>query len=539
MLSADRAPLQRLKLGVLDTFFHLKTPPSYNPNIIVIEINDENIDKIGRWPWSREWHAALIYALEGMGARYIFFDIVFSERSPAEEDKIFSDAIKRSGNVYLPFVFPEDLINIDKAIKPLKEFSDLAKDTGSINISPDIDGTLRKVPLFFKEGDKIHYHIAMKMAMDYIGAKIDKIDRGSVTISNSYKKIKIPLLDRNQMLINWSGGWVDTFRHFSFLSVLAAYKAIEDGEKPDIDIEKFKNSICLIGITAVGLYDIKSVPLEPEYPAIGVFASVLSNIMDERFIRTSPNWISWLFIFFLAFLPALSVSGERPLREVAIALLYAPLFFTVSFLLFRLGLWIDCSLPLLAFFASYSAVTIYDFMHVSIEKQRFFAMSMIDDLTNLYNIRYFKALLKKECQSAVHEMDKKFCIILVDIDYFKRINDMFGHKAGDFILRDVADLLKESVRSTDVVARYGGEEMLILLRGAMLDTGLLFAEKARKAIENRIVKDGDKTHSMTISLGVASFKERDTEESMIKRADEGLYKAKNSGRNRVGTVETT
>jgi diguanylate cyclase (GGDEF)-like protein len=166
-------------------------------------------------------------------------------------------------------------------------------------------------------------------------------------------------------------------------------------------------------------------------------------------------------------------------------------------------------------------------------------MSMIDDLTNLYNIRYFKTILKKECQGALDELDKKFCIVLVDIDHFKKINDVFGHRAGDFILRDVADLLKENVRSTDVVARYGGEEMLILLRGATLETGLTFAEKARKAIENRVIKDGDKTHYLTISLGVASFKQRDTEDSIIKRADEGLYKAKNTGRNKTETVETT
>jgi diguanylate cyclase (GGDEF)-like protein len=198
---------------------------------------------------------------------------------------------------------------------------------------------------------------------------------------------------------------------------------------------------------------------------------------------------------------------------------------------------VDCALPLAAFFGSYSAITLYNFINVTIEKQRFFAMSITDELTKLYNLRYFKNALKNECRAMEHESGKSFCIIMIDVDDFKRVNDVFGHKVGDLVLKEVAEIIKSNVRSSDIVARYGGEEIVILLRGSSLRTGMVFAEKVRKGIEDRIISDGARSYSLTISLGVASYQAYDNEESIVKRADEGLYKAKNTGKNRVASVE--
>jgi len=525
-------------LGVLDVFFRLRQPqPAYNPNIIIVEINDENISKIGRWPWERKWHAAIVYALKELGAKHVFFDILFSEASNPDDDALLAESIKRAGNVYLPFAFPEDVIKFDNAIVPLKEFSDHARDMGSINVYPDIDGTIRRVPLFFNEGDKTYYHVSFEMAKACLGMEVEDIGPRRLVLAGRGKRLAVPILDNGQFLLNWTGGWKNTFKHYSFLNVLGAYDDLKNGIKPDIDLNDFRDSICLVGITAVGLYDIKAVPLEPAYPAIGVFATCLSNIMDGQFIRTAPVWVRWFLIVFLALLPAVSASGQKPLREVVTVLSYAPLFFTGSFLLFRLGIWVDCALPLVGFFATYSSVTLYNFIKTSVEKQRFFAMSITDELTRLYNIRYFKAVLRNECRVHENQMRNRFCIIMIDVDDFKSVNDVFGHKVGDMVLQEVADIIKSSSRSSDVVARYGGEEIVILLRGASLSTGMAFAEKVRKSIEDRVISGGDKTYSLTISLGVANFQERDTEDSVVKRADEGLYKAKNSGKNRVATVE--
>src|SRR3989338_9183339 len=121
---------------------------------------------------------------------------------------------------------------------------------------------------------------------------------------------------------------------------------------------------------------------------------------------------------------------------------------------------------------------------------------------------------------------KKFAIVMSDVDHFKHFNDTYGHQVGDLVLKSVASVLKNSVRALDVTARYGGEEMIVLLRGTPLDNALATAEKIRKNVETNQVKDEKNTYNVTISLGVASFKAGDDVDGMIKRADDALYKAK-------------
>jgi len=102
---SDKGILKRIKLASSDFFFRIRPPLRVSPHIIVIEINDNDISKIGRWPWERSWHAAITKALKQFGAKYIYFDMIFSEASSEKEDALFSKAIKDAGCVYLPFAF--------------------------------------------------------------------------------------------------------------------------------------------------------------------------------------------------------------------------------------------------------------------------------------------------------------------------------------------------------------------------------------------------------------------------------------------------
>jgi len=165
-------------------------------------------------------------------------------------------------------------------------------------------------------------------------------------------------------------------------------------------------------------------------------------------------------------------------------------------------------------------------------------MSIVDGLTELYNVSYFKLLLKDEITYAQADPTNRFSILLSDIDYFKRFNDTYGHQAGDLALKEVAKKLKENVRETDIVARYGGEEMVILLKRITLKDSFVVAEKIRTALDTHSFTDGQNTFRVTVSIGVASFQPGDNVDTIIKRADEALYKAKQTGRNKVCTVET-
>lgn len=534
---SQKGPLKRLEYGGLDFSFLLRGPIPYNPKIVIIEITDSDISGVGRWPWGRSWLAAMAKTLSDLGARYTYFDIILSEASTDQDDALFEEALKTSKNVYLPFVFQGMPYDIKNSFLPIKRFSDYKKGTGAVNIYPDIDGVVRRIPLVLFDKDTPYPHVALQIAMDYSNSSIEEIRPDSIVLSNSKEKITIPLVEKNKMLIDWPGKWADTFKHYRFTDVLAGYQDILENKKPQINPNDFKDSICLVALTAIGLYDIKSIPLQPEYPGIGVIASTISDILNKNFLYTPPMWVTVLLIYLMALIPSFLISGEKPMKETTYIIAAGTLYFLVNLSFFKQGVALNFSFPFLALFVSYLAVETYNFVRVSVERQVFLKMSITDGLTSLYNVSYFKMLLETEIRLTKYEPSRKFSIVMIDVDHFKKFNDTYGHQVGDLVLKEVAATLSNSVRSSDIVARYGGEEMIVLLKGSPLNNALVIAEKIRSNVENRVIKQQDKTYRVTISVGVSDFQLSDSMEKLIKRADEGLYKAKESGRNRVAVVE--
>ena len=534
---SEQGFLERLRLGGLDLLFRLRAEEVINTNIVIVEIDDDNLTKIGRWPWERKWHGALIRALKEFGAKQIYLDVICSEPSTEEDDTIFDEAIKEAGNVYLPFSFQSHEPDLDAAFFPTEKLSQNIRGTGSINIEPDLDGYLRRIPLFFELGESVYPHVALIIAMHYMGAEIEEIKEETLVLSNDEGNIEIPLVDGNKMLVNWLGKWGTTYKHYSFLDVLIAYDSYMKGEDPGINIEPFKDSICLVAVTAMGLYDIKSTAMDAEHPGIGVSATATSNILNQRFITWPPPWVGITILYLFCLVPFFISSGERPLRSMLLLITIALAFILVVMLLFKQNVWIEYTLPLIVLFLSYTAVATFDFVRISIERQKFFKMAVTDGLTGLANIRYFMMVLKAEQMMAAKDKTKKYCIAMTDIDHFKKFNDTYGHAIGDLVLKEVANVIKHTVRASDLVARYGGEEIIVLLRDAGIDNAMHVARKIRENVENLEVKGDQDTYHATLSLGVASLHPGESENDVIKRADEGLYVAKETGRNKVCTKE--
>lgn len=127
-----------------------------------------------------------------------------------------------------------------------------------------------------------------------------------------------------------------------------------------------------------------------------------------------------------------------------------------------------------------------------------------------------------------------FTVLLFDIDHFKKVNDTYGHDAGDDVLRQISRLIKSNIRQSDIFARHGGEEFTLLLRKTEIDIGIKTAEKLRKSIENLKIETCTGVIPVTISIGVVQFSEKAADfDSLISLADEALYEAKDKGRNCV------
>ena len=162
----------------------------------------------------------------------------------------------------------------------------------------------------------------------------------------------------------------------------------------------------------------------------------------------------------------------------------------------------------------------------------------MDALTGLNNRRQFEIRLKQEYASATRQKHP-LCAMMIDIDFFKKINDTYGHAAGDKVLKTVAGVIKEQLREYDIPSRYGGEEFCILLPQTKVEEANIVAQRLRAAVEKTVIETYDekisenKKISVTISLGLTQLNEQDSAEDLYKRADKALYEAKERGRNRV------
>ena len=177
-------------------------------------------------------------------------------------------------------------------------------------------------------------------------------------------------------------------------------------------------------------------------------------------------------------------------------------------------------------------VTLTDVTDMENEKQFFHELAMRDPLTGAFNRNQFNESLRHEIERS-HRYKHPLSLILLDIDYFKKFNDRYGHPVGDKILIYLTELVQDNIRLIDTFARYGGEEFIILLPETAIEKSYLLAENLRKLIENDSQNTKDCPETITCSFGVTQMKENDTPDIMIKRVDTALYKAKNSGRNKV------
>jgi len=158
--------------------------------------------------------------------------------------------------------------------------------------------------------------------------------------------------------------------------------------------------------------------------------------------------------------------------------------------------------------------------------------ALIDPLTRCYNRRALDGSLEHDTASA-ERYQSDLSIAMFDIDFFKRINDTYGHRAGDAVLRAVAKSVLAAIRKSDYLARYGGEEFVLVLPATKFSKAIELAERLRMIIENLKININDRVITVTASFGVTTYKRGTDKDALLQKADEMLYEAKRQGRNRI------
>ena len=537
-------------------------PKKANSSIVIVAVDDASyeyiLDKYGEWPLPRDIYAKIIDYLEAQSPKSIAFDMMFvkSLKSKQDADLTFTNVFKKYNNIYtamnldnqsvelrFPAALPDKLsVNVQNMSKNidfdsltfqncrsiLPEIINSTENIGMINVSRSDDGILRKMPVFVKYQGKFYPQLAFKVGMGLLGQnqKDFVIDKKSNLILHDRK---IYLDTDGSAILNWYGS-TGTYRQIPIYMLI---KAVEEGKKVDYD---FSGKTIYFGTTASSLFDIKTVPVAKVYPGVEIQATYVNNLLDNNFIKRIDKRITTALSIILAIITGLIVIKLTSAAVVSLSFvsIYSAYIITAYYLMKYQNLWVDIVYPLVLGILVFISAFIIKYIIKSRDFDKQYLLATTDGLTELYNHRYFQEQMKMQVEQS-KRYNTTFSLIIIDIDYFKKFNDTFGHQAGDSVLRQVAQILKTNVRATDIVCRYGGEEMSIILPNTHKDISLSTAEKICKRVaEKRFKINNSQEGKVTISLGVSSYPQDGvTPSELIDAADRRLYQSKNNGRNQV------
>lgn len=287
-------------------------------------------------------------------------------------------------------------------------------------------------------------------------------------------------------------------------------------------------------------------------PSLSIFQLGVHVVLVTFLMINAPGMRHWLIIHFLIIM-LFALFRYRPRQIVALALLlFSCYVLSVVLHFIQNGLyplhWEQETMTALVFVLALIGLSLLGVEIVNLRltlktrnadlakaMEKIEALVITDELTGLYNRRYLDQLLDAQKQLADRGGCYQFSIAFVDLDYFKQVNDTYGHAAGDLILQQVAQVIRLSVRDVDYVARYGGEEFVVVLAQAGEKEAQEVAERVRQDIEQVVIALEGVTEpvKVTASIGIACYQVPESVESVSARADKALYVAKNQGRNSI------
>ncbi|MEM9213459.1 MAG: CHASE2 domain-containing protein [Cyanobacteria bacterium P01_F01_bin.150] len=539
---------QAFEWSVYDAFFKLRPLEQKDSRIVVVTIDDDDLASVKRASISDELLATLLLRLQQEQATVIGLDM-------------YRDLAVGSGQEKLTEVFQSmsNVIGIRKisgswvvqAPAILQEKNQVA----TVDIVEDTDLKVRRGLISVKHDDHIHLTLGPRVALEYLEEKGIFLERGENEHEIRLGKATFSPLNSNdggyvkadtdgyQILLNYRGQ-EENFQTVSLRHVLSG----------EITENFFRDRIVFVGITARSVYDFFSTPYsrtdffdKTRMPGVFIHANLASQIVsgavDGRpFLRTIPETQEWLWALGWS-LVSVFLSGHllKHGRFFGVLVSYGGLMLMISvmivctvgcsYLAFLNSLWIPV-IPTAAstIFSGLAMIGIYG--------QRLHQLAYRDGLTRVANRRYFDQILTQRIQFQGY-----LSIILCDVDHFKLYNDTYGHLAGDVCLQKVANAIKSAVRRSDSVARYGGEEFVIMLPATDQKSAFRIAERVVEQVRSlQIPHSSSKTaENVTLSCGVTTVlinevllqRSEWNAEAIIANADQGLYEAKEKGRDRA------
>ncbi|GJL77274.1 MAG: hypothetical protein NPINA01_02630 [Nitrospinaceae bacterium] len=377
------------ELKTIDMRFAFRGEIDTVSSLVMIDADDASARKYGNWPWDRSIHAQMLAFLKDAEAAVVTYDILFAHPQAPEKDAFLASASRDIGNVVFPVAISlsesdlllsekkpgssylwedhlasgtkKNLFSSEDSIFPLPELM-RPEGLGHIATNRDIDGIVRRVPLVVRHQEKLLPSLAFQTVLNFLKVPHSNIRfTGSSLIvpgvslpgEKAVTDLSIPVDSKGQMLINFAGKWEDTFKHASFASVLSDEKAA-----PSEGIEDLTGKIILIANTLSGS-DIKSIPLERNFPGPGIHANIINTLLTRNFLRETTPAFNVLMIFLLSFATSRMLISRQYVRTISAVFILAGGYVVLGIFLFYFGVILELFLPILTIVITSLLASVY------------------------------------------------------------------------------------------------------------------------------------------------------------------------------------
>jgi len=372
------------ELRTVDLRFRLRGSQSVKTPIAVVFIGEDSIAAYGRWPWSWDYHALLIDALQRAGARLILFDILFAEAPSRTDGRLLAAAVRKAGNVQFISSFAKlvppgptadaGLITGGALTEPLAAVSAAAAGVGHANAIRDADGGTRRMPLVVRREGALYPSAALRAAASVLGVPWDSVRvtaRGDLELRPPGRPPLLIPVDADGMTpVDFAGGLEAFPVQFSYRQVLEADAHPGAGA---VDLSLLKDRVVIVGVTFAGNADLQPTPFATSYPMFLIQATMIDNILRGEFPRRLPAWVALVVCLLLgAALGALTFTF-RPVASLALTVLAGSGYAACAVAAFTMGGWLmPLVAPLTAILSAYVLVTTAQYVEVRAEKIRVF-----------------------------------------------------------------------------------------------------------------------------------------------------------------------
>ncbi len=486
-------------------------------DIVTVLIDDESLSNMNaKWPWSRALFAAVIKKMDSYDPAVICLDVIFAgESTNRKHDALLSNALKASQKTILSSYFGSN----GKHVVPERVIAESAKSFGMVNKPRDEDNIIRRMRPYMLsiKGNIIDYSFGVKIAAFFSDKTYPEI------VSEA------PIRPDHTMHINFAG------KKNGFRSI-PAWKLFEK----NMDLTFLKDKIVFLGVSSEVFHDTHYTPVG-RLPGVVILANETLTYLSRNFFRYPGKTINWMILFFFTSVTLLAVFRFSLSRCFVLFASELAGFSILSTIL----LWNNIKIEYFGVIIIVAALMFFiygtRYLRLILENVRWKKLAITDSLTNLYSYRYFEVCLRSLLKKS-KKTGEIIALTILDIDYFKKLNDTYGHEFGNQVLKDLSGILAYNFKRTDIVVRYGGEEFCVIMQGISIDNVNNAIDRIRKKIQDAVfyTDDGKKVH-ITISAGICSTELSDTFEykTFVNAADMALYRSKTSGRNTISVYDET